>query len=221
MKTLAPSILAADFAKLGAQVLQIEKAGAAMLHIDVMDGVFVPSISFGFPVIRSLRPVTDLFFDVHLMITAPERYVEEFAEAGADGITIHVEACQCMVETLEKIRSLGVQAGVSLHPQTPVTAVYPYLELMDRVLVMTVNTGFGGQRYIEGCTKKITMLREEIDKRGLSTMVEVDGGVNRSNAAKILDAGADILVSGSAVFAGEIMENTAYFMKVIRESENR
>lgn len=219
MKTLAPSILAADFAKLGAQVLQIEKAGAAMLHIDVMDGVFVPSISFGFPVIRSLRPVTDLFFDVHLMITAPERYVEEFAEAGADGITIHVEACQCMVETLEKIRSLGVQAGVSLHPQTPVTAVYPYLELMDRVLVMTVNTGFGGQRYIEGCTKKITMLREEIDKRGLSTMVEVDGGVNRSNAAKILDAGADILVSGSAVFAGEIMENTAYFMKVIRESE--
>ena len=219
MKTLAPSILAADFAKLGAQVLQIEKAGATMLHIDVMDGIFVPSISFGFPIIRSLRPMTDLFFDVHLMITAPERYVEEFAEAGADGITIHVEACQCMVETLEKIRSLGLQSGVSLHPQTPVTAVYPYLELMDRVLVMTVNTGFGGQRYIEGCTKKITMLREEIDKRGLSTMVEVDGGVNRKNAARILDAGADILVSGSAVFAGEIMENTAYFMKVLRESE--
>ena len=193
MKTLAPSILAADFAKLGAQVLQIEKAGATMLHIDVMDGIFVPSISFGFPIIRSLRPMTDLFFDVHLMITAPERYVEEFAEAGADGITIHVEACQCMVETLEKIRSLGLQSGVSLHPQTPVTAVYPYLELMDRVLVMTVNTGFGGQRYIEGCTKKITMLREEIDKRGLSTMVEVDGGVNRKNAARILDAGADIL----------------------------
>jgi len=212
MCDLAPSILAADFARLGEQVSQIEDAGGTMLHIDVMDGVFVPSISFGFPIIKSIRKQSKLFFDVHLMITAPERYVEEFAEAGSDGLTIHVEACKCMIDTLEKIRSLGMQPGVSLHPQTPVSAVYPYLDKVDKVLVMTVNTGFGGQQYIEGCTKKIVMLREEIDRRGLPVKIEIDGGVNRENASRILEAGADILVSGSSVFAGDLEDNVKYFL---------
>jgi ribulose-phosphate 3-epimerase len=219
MMTLAPSILAADFSKLGEQIKLIEEAGGTMLHIDVMDGVFVPSISFGFPIIHSIRKQSKLYFDVHLMITAPERYVEEFAEAGADGLTIHVEACQCMVDTLEKIRSLGMEPGVSLHPQTPVSAVYPYLDLVDRVLVMTVNTGFGGQKYIEGCTKKITMLKEEITRRNLSVSVEVDGGVNRENMTKILDAGADILVSGSSVFKGDLKGNMTEFLKTIKDYE--
>ena len=219
MITLAPSILAADFTRLGQQVSELENAGAKVLHIDVMDGVFVPSISFGFPIIRSLRKNTKMFFDVHLMITAPERYVEEFAEAGADSITIHVEACRCMIETLEKIRSLGLEAGVSLHPQTPVSAVYPYLDKVDRVLVMTVNTGFGGQQYIEGCTRKIVMLREEIDKRALPVTLEIDGGVNRENAQRIMDAGADMLVSGSSVFKGDLAENMAYFLNIMKQYE--
>ncbi|MCR4691968.1 MAG: ribulose-phosphate 3-epimerase [Lachnospiraceae bacterium] len=216
MKTLAPSILAADFSILGQQIAQIEEAGGTHLHIDVMDGVFVPSISFGFPIIKSIRKKSKLYFDVHLMITAPERYVEEFAEAGANGLTVHVEACKCMVDTLEKIRSLGMQPGVSLHPQTPVSAVIPYLENVDRVLVMTVNTGFGGQQYIEGCTKKIVMLREELDKRNLKAVLEVDGGVNRENASMILDAGADILVSGSSVFRGDLKENLSYFLNIMK-----
>ena len=213
MMMLAPSILAADFAKLGAQVVQIDKAGAQQIHIDVMDGVFVPSISFGFPIIRSIRKLTDKFFDVHLMITEPERYVEEFAEAGADGITIHVEACKCMIETLETIRSLGCKAGISLHPQTPVSAILPYLDKVDKVLIMTVNTGFGGQKYLDSCTQKITAVRKEIDRRGLKVDVAVDGGVNLQNVEMILNAGANVIVSGSAVFKGDIKKNVAEFMK--------
>ena len=219
MMMLAPSILAADFAKLGAQIVQIDKAGAQQIHIDVMDGVFVPSISFGFPIIRSIRKLTDKFFDVHLMITEPERYVEEFAEAGADGITIHVEACKCMIETLETIRSLGCKAGISLHPQTPVSAILPYLDKVDKVLIMTVNTGFGGQKYIEGCTQKIVAIRKAITERGLNVDVEVDGGVNKENARHIIESGANILVSGSAVFRGEPMENVEYFLNILKEYE--
>lgn len=216
MAVLSPSILAADFARLGEQVEKVDKAGAQYIHIDVMDGVFVPSISFGFPIIQSLRKVTDKFFDVHLMITGPERYVDQFAAAGADGLTIHIEACRCMVDTLLKIKAKGLRTGISLHPQTPIDTVYPYLDYVDQVLVMTVNTGFGGQKYLDSCTQKIKDVRAEIERRGLQVDVAVDGGVNKENVGMILDAGANVIVSGSAVFKGDIEANVEYFMDILK-----
>ena len=215
MTILSPSILAADFARLGEQVEKVDKAGAKYIHIDVMDGVFVPSISFGFPVIQSLRKVTDKFFDVHLMITEPERYVDQFAAAGADGLTIHIEACRCMVDTLLKIKSMGLRTGISLHPQTPIDTLYPYLDYVDQVLVMTVNTGFGGQKYLDSCTSKIVDVKAEIERRGLKVDVALDGGVNKENVGMILDAGANVIVSGSSVFKGDIEANVKHFMKIL------
>ncbi len=218
---LAPSILAADFCILGQQVKQVQDAGAQILHVDVMDGTFVPSISFGFPIIASLRKQTDMMFDVHLMITEPERYVERFAKAGADLITVHVEACKNVHRTLRRIRQTGCKVGIALHPQTPIQNVYPYLELVDQVTVMTVNTGFGGQQYIEECTEKIIELRNEIDYRRLPIDIEVDGGVKLDNAEMILDAGATVLVAGSAIFKDDIHQNVTNFLTKLKKYEDK
>lgn len=213
MNILAPSILAADFSKLGEQIGQAGTAGAQYLHIDVMDGLFVPSISFGMPVIRTIRKCTDLFFDVHLMIEKPERYIEEFAECGADLINFHIEATENVVGVIEKIRSFGKKAGVTIKPATPVKEVEPYLELVDMVLVMTVEPGFGGQELMSTCLEKVKEIRCILSNKGLGHVdVEVDGGVNERNLRQILAAGANVIVSGSSVFCGDIDTNVRKFL---------
>ena len=213
MNYLAPSILSADFCRLGEQIEEIGKAGAQYVHIDVMDGVFVPSISFGMPIVSSVRPRTDLFLDVHMMVTEPERYVEEFVKCGADSVTIHVEACDCIEETLQKIKAAGAKAGLALNPKTPVSEIEPYLEMVDMILVMTVQPGFGGQAYIPECTEKITAVRKMIEERGLDVNLEIDGGVNIDNLEMNLEAGANVIVAGSAVFKGDIAANTKAFLE--------
>jgi len=213
MNILAPSILSADFTILGEQIKETKEAGARYLHFDVMDGVFVPSISFGLPVLKSIRKASDQIYDVHLMIEEPIRYVEQFAESGADIITFHVEAASDPREVIDKIHSLGKKAGMAIKPKTDVNAFKPYMESLDMLLVMTVEPGFGGQKYIDYCTDKIKETRKMLDMAGLSTDIEIDGGVNKDNITIPLEAGANVIVAGSAVFNGDISENVRGLMK--------
>ena len=198
---IAPSILSADFSRLGEQVDEVTKAGADYIHVDVMDGHFVPNITIGAPVVASLRSWTDLPLDVHLMIERPELHVSQFAEAGADIITVHVEACQHLHRLVETVKGLGIKAGVSLNPSTPLSSLDEILPLLDLVLVMTVNPGFGGQTFIEEMVGKIVRLRKILDSRRIAAELEVDGGITENIAPKIAKAGADVLVAGAAIFS--------------------
>ena len=197
---IAPSILSADFSKLGEEIRAVEKAGADLIHIDVMDGMFVPNITIGPLVIESLRKETSLPFDVHLMIEAPERYISAFRSAGSDYITVHVEACRHLHRILQQIRESGAKAGVSLNPSTPPSSIEQVLPDLDMVLVMTVNPGFGGQKFIGSMLDKIAAVRRMLDSTGRKILLEVDGGATLENAAQIRKAGADILVGGASVF---------------------
>lgn len=214
---LSPSILAADFAKLGEQIKTIDENGAEYIHVDVMDGIFVPSISFGMPVIKSIRKETKRVFDVHLMITEPVRYLEDFADAGADLITIHVEACRDVAATLREIKKLGVKAAIAFNPQTPVGAVRPYLEYCDMVLLMSVNPGFGGQKFIEESVERLYELRKMCLEVKPDIDIEIDGGINKDNLKTVLDAGANVIVAGSAVFRGDAAENTRQFIEIMNK----
>lgn len=206
---LSPSILAADFSKLGEQIHQLEEAGVPYIHIDVMDGLFVPSISFGFPIIESIRPLSRQVFDVHLMIQEPVRYVERFAKAGADIITVHLEACSDVEATLSAIRQAGCKAGLTIKPGTPIEAVYPYVSQVDMILIMTVEPGFGGQKFMPDMVEKIVNLKEKLNQDGLQVDIQVDGGINRSTLQTVLEAGANVIVAGTAVFGGDIKANVA------------
>ena len=210
---LSPSLLAADFSHLADDIKTVEDAGAQYLHLDVMDGAFVPSISFGMPVIQSLRKISNMIFDVHLMIEDPDRYLDEFAAIGADIITVHAEACTHLDRTIQKIHQLGKKAGVALNPATPLSAIEWVLPEIDMVLLMSVNPGFGGQKYIPYVTDKIRALRAMTDSRGLQTDIEVDGGVSLANVASVLEAGANVMVAGSAVFRGDAGENVKAFLE--------
>lgn len=197
---IAPSILSADFSKLGDEIKKIEKAGADYVHIDVMDGHFVSNITIGAPVVKKIRPVTDLIFDVHLMIENPDKYISDFVEAGADIITVHAEACVHLHRTIQLIKGFGKKAGVSLNPSTPLSLIEWIIQDVDMVLLMTVNPGFGGQKYIPQMTDKIKQLKEFIHSKNLNIDIQVDGGIDLTNIDIVTEAGANIIVAGSAIF---------------------
>nr|WP_308695899.1 ribulose-phosphate 3-epimerase [uncultured Stomatobaculum sp.] len=219
MYRLAPSLLSADFTELGSQIDLLKALGVRALHCDIMDGDFVPSISFGMPVLKSIRKRTDLYLDAHLMVTEPDRYIDAFVEAGADGITVHAEACRHLDRTVQHIKACGKKAAVALNPATPLVAVEDILPELDMVLIMSVNPGFGGQSYIPYCTDKIRRLRALADQKQPELSIQVDGGVNRKTLAEVLAAGADDIVAGSAVFGGNIAENVAFFRDAFRQAE--
>lgn len=219
MIILAPSMLSADFKELGKEIRTIEKNGAKYLHFDVMDGIFVPSISFGMPVLESIRPGTSLVCDAHLMITEPIRYIEAFAKAGADLITIHLEACEDVEATIAKIRECGCKVGISICPETPVSSLKDLADKVDMVLIMSVHPGFGGQKFIPESLDKIRELKTMLDAKGLDVGIQVDGGIYTTNVAEVIEAGANIIVAGSAVFKGDTAQNTIDMMEILKKYE--
>jgi len=219
MIKLAPSILAVNFNILGEQIKTVEKAGAEYLHIDVMDGNFVPNISFGIPVISSIRKTSNLIFDVHLMVNEPVRLIEEFGKAGADIITVHAEACTHLHNTIYKIKEMGLKAGVSLNPATSLKELDYIINDIDMVLIMSVNPGFGGQSFIPNSLNKIRDLKEKADKAGADIDIEVDGGISPDNVIDVLEAGANVIVSGTSIFEGDIVANINRFKEVFRSFE--
>lgn len=219
MLILAPSILSADFRKLGQEVETIANAGAEFIHIDVMDGMFVPSISYGMPVIKSIRPCTDKVFDVHMMVEEPGRYVEAMKDAGADLVCVHQEACRHLDRTLNQIRELGMKAGVALNPATPVSALDCVLGQVDMVLIMTVNPGFGGQKFIPYTLEKVRSLRKRMNLLGLHADIQVDGGIGLGNVGDVIEAGANVIVAGSAIFNGNVTGNVRSFLRKFEECQ--
>nr|WP_106790155.1 ribulose-phosphate 3-epimerase [Massilistercora timonensis] len=216
---LSPSILSADFKALGGQMKATEENGARYLHFDVMDGMFVPSISFGMPVLKSIHDATGQVMDAHLMVQEPIRYVEAFKEAGAHIVTVHLEACEDVGATLGKIHDCGMKAGLSICPETPVSAVEPFLPQIEMLLIMSVHPGFGGQKFIPESLDKIREARKRIQEGGYNIDIQVDGGIYLTNVREVLDAGANIIVAGSAVFKGDPGENTKAFMEILRSYE--
>jgi len=215
MNVLSPSILSADFTKLGEQIREADQAGAQYIHIDVMDGVFVPSISYGMPVIKSIRPATDKVFDVHLMIVDPIRYIKDFVDSGADIITFHLEASDDPKAVIDEIHKYGKKAGISIKPGTEVDAVIPYVDMVDMILVMTVEPGFGGQKFIPESIGRIKAVKKVLEDKKLNTDIQVDGGIYTDNVQAVLDAGANVIVAGSAVFKGNIRDNVNAFLKIL------